>query len=547
MSKIGVIGAGYWGKNLLRNFEQLGSLYAICDQDCANPNFAAYKDQERFTSYSDLLRDENIDGVAVSTPAESHYEIVREALMAGKHVYVEKPLCLSEKEGTELNSLSKKNGLVLMVGHLLQYHPAFLKLKDLVERGELGKIQYIYSNRLNLGKIRREENILWSFAPHDISMILSLAGEMPESVCTNGGNYLSARIADVTLSSLTFANGINAHVFVSWLHPYKEQKLIVVGDKGMAVFDDMARREDKLLVFHHKINWKNGNIPVPVKENAVAIQFEDKEPLNEECRHFIECVQTGATPRTDGEEGLRVLKVLNALQSSLENNTMPVRIGKAGNGPSANAPQNSFENSRMPVKNRQNVNGYFAHESSCIDENVEIGKGSKVWHFSHIMNGSKIGEDCIIGQNVVIGPDATVGSRCKIQNNVSIYKGVTLEDEVFCGPSCVFTNVYTPRAFIERKSEFRPTIVRKGASIGANATIVCGVTVGQYGFIGAGAVVKSDVMDHAIVAGVPARQIGWACKCGTPLKFNSNSAHCDYCSNEYGLKEGHLDPIKEEN
>ncbi len=548
MSKIGVIGAGYWGKNLLRNFEQLGALYAICDQDCANPNLAAYRDQKHFTSYADLLGDENIDAVAVSTPAESHYEIVREALMGGKHVYVEKPLCLSEKEGMELNSLSKKNGLVLMVGHLLQYHPAFLKLKDLVDRGELGKIQYIYSNRLNLGKIRREENILWSFAPHDISMILALAGDMPESVSTNGGNYLHARIADVTLSSLTFANGINAHVFVSWLHPYKEQKLIVVGDKGMAVFDDMARREDKLLVFHHTINWKNGNIPVPVKENAVAVQIEDKEPLNEECRHFIECVEKGATPRTDGEEGLRVLKVLNALQSSLENSTMPVRIRKAGNGYFANAPQSSLENSTMPVKIGQTGNGYFAHESSCIDENVEIGKGSKVWHFSHIMKGSKIGENCIIGQNVVIGPDATVGSGCKIQNNVSIYKGVTLEDEVFCGPSCVFTNVYSPRAFIERKSEFRPTIVRKGASIGANATIVCGVTVGQYGFIGAGSVVKADVIDHAIVAGVPARQIGWACKCGTPLKFNSNKARCDYCSNEYGLEEGHLAAIyKEEN
>ncbi len=522
MSKIGVIGAGYWGKNLLRNFEQLGALYAICDQDCANPNLAAYRDQKHFTNYSDLLRDKNVDAVAVSTPAESHYEIVREALMGGKHVYVEKPLCLSEKEGVELNRLSKKNGLVLMVGHLLQYHPAFLKLKELVERGELGKIQYIYSNRLNLGKIRREENILWSFAPHDISMILSLAGDMPEAVSTNGGNYLHARIADVTLSSLTFANGINAHVFVSWLHPYKEQKLIVVGDKGMAVFDDMARREDKLLVFHHKINWKNGNIPVPVKENAVAVQFEDKEPLNEECRHFIECVEKGVTPRTDGEEGLRVLKVLNALQSSLEKNTIPVKIRKTGNG-------------------------YFAHESSCIDENVEIGKGSKVWHFSHVMNGSKIGENCIIGQNVVIGPDATVGSRCKIQNNVSIYKGVTLEDEVFCGPSCVFTNVYTPRAFIERKSEFRPTIVRKGASIGANATIVCGVTVGQYGFIGAGAVVKSDVIDHAIVAGVPARQIGWACKCGTTLKFDDEKAHCGYCGNEYKMEGERIAAIREEN
>lgn len=522
MTRIGVIGAGYWGKNLLRNFDQLGALYAICDQDSDNPNIAGYKNQKLFSGYRDLLNDINIDAVAVSTPAESHYEIAKEALKAGKHVYVEKPICLSEKEGMELNSLAKKNKLVLMVGHLLQYHPAFQKLKELVNQGELGKIQYIYSNRLNLGKIRREENILWSFAPHDISMILSLAGGMPESVSTSGGNYLSAGIADVTLSSLTFANGINAHVFVSWLHPYKEQKLIVVGDKGMAVFDDTAKPEDKLLIFRHTINWKNGNIPVPVKENAVAVQFEQKEPLNEECRHFIECVEKGKVPRTDGEEGLRVLTVLNALQQSLESLGSVVRL----------------------KKNREK---HFAHETACIDEGVEIGEGTKVWHFSHIMKGSKISENCVIGQNVVIGPDVTIGKRCKIQNNVSVYNGVTLEDDVFCGPSCVFTNVYNPRAFVERKTEFRKTFVGKGATIGANATIVCGATIGKYGLIGAGAVVKSDVMDHAIVAGVPARQIGWACKCGTPLKFDRDKAHCDYCSNEYGLEKEDLVIIKEEN
>ena len=520
MKNIGVIGAGYWGKNLLRNFEQLGALYAICDQDCTNPNLAAYKHRKLYTGCADLLADESVDAVVVSTPAETHYGIVKEALMAGKHVYVEKPLCLSEEEGMELNGLAKKNKRVLMVGHLLQYHPAFLKLKELVDSGELGKIQYLYSNRLNLGKIRREENILWSFAPHDISMILSLAGEMPESVYTNGGNYLSSKIADVTLSSLTFGNGINAHVFVSWLHPYKEQKLIVVGDKGMAVFDDMAAPEEKLLVFPHKISWKNGNIPVPVKENAIAVPFGNKEPLNEECRHFVECIEQGKSPRTDGEEGLRVLTVLNELQRSLENKGSVVTHKKA----------------------REK---YFSHATACIDDNVEIGTGTKIWHFSHVLKGSNVGENCIIGQNVVIGPDVIVGDRCKIQNNVSVYKGVTLEDDVFCGPSCVFTNVYNPRAFIERKTEFRRTLVGKGATIGANSTIVCGVTIGRYGLIGAGAVVKSDVIDHAIVAGVPAKQIGWACKCGTTLKFDSETARCAYCGNEYGLENGKLFDCKE--
>ena len=184
--------------------------------------------------------------------------------------------------------------------------------------------------------------------------------------------------------------------------------------------------------------------------------------------------------------------------------------------------------------------GYFVHESAYIDEGVELGAGSKVWHFSHILKGSLIGKECIIGQNVAIGPEVTIGNRCKVQNNVSIYKGVVFEDEVFCGPSCVFTNVYNPRAFIERKHEFKETIVKKGATLGANATIVCGVTIGRYAMIGAGAVVKSNLPDHAIVVGVPAKQIGWACRCGTTLRFNDQRAVCEYCQDKYELKNGQL-------
>ncbi|MCL0105813.1 N-acetyltransferase [Thermodesulfovibrionales bacterium] len=180
-----------------------------------------------------------------------------------------------------------------------------------------------------------------------------------------------------------------------------------------------------------------------------------------------------------------------------------------------------------------------------MDEDVQIGEGTKIWHFCHILKGSIIGKNCIIGQNVVIGPDVTIGDKCKVQNNVSLYKGVILEDEVFCGPSCVFTNVYNPRAFIERKHEFRNTLVKKGTTIGANATIVCGVTIGKYTMLGAGAVVKSDVPDNAIVAGVPAKQIGWACKCGTTLDFKDNHAICGYCGNEYILKDSKFIVVKE--
>ena len=306
-NKIACIGGGYWGKNLIRNFNDLGALSWVCDLD------ANTRDQLRskyptinFTDTVDqILSNPDITGVAIATPAVTHGELVRRALAAGKDVFVEKPLCLAVNEGNQLVVLATEKKRMLMVGHLLWYHPAVLKLKQLVEDGELGRIQYIYSNRLNLGKIRREENILWSFAPHDISVILGLVGEMPNAINAQGGNYLHDGIADVTVSLLSFSSGVRAHIFVSWLHPYKEQKLIVVGDRRMAVFDDLEP-ENKLLLYPHAINWKNHQ-PVPTRAQAHPVGIESVEPLREECRHFLQCIQTRQTPRTDGIEGLQSL------------------------------------------------------------------------------------------------------------------------------------------------------------------------------------------------------------------------------------------------
>src|SRR5437870_4417797 len=238
MPQVAVVGAGYWGKNLVRNFHGLNALGAICDSDPERlESFKQlYPSAKMFNAYSDVLRDATIQALAIATPAEAHADAVREALLAGKDVFVEKPLCLSVEEGEGLVALAKKKDRILMVGHLLWYHPAVLKLKELLAAGALGRIQYIYSNRLNLGKIRREENILWSFAPHDISVILGLLGEMPDKVEAQGGNYLHRQIADVTVSLLAFPSGVKAHIFVSWLHPFKELKLVVVGDRKMAVF-----------------------------------------------------------------------------------------------------------------------------------------------------------------------------------------------------------------------------------------------------------------------------------------------------------------------
>jgi UDP-2-acetamido-3-amino-2,3-dideoxy-glucuronate N-acetyltransferase len=276
---------------------------------------ARYPGVKTTESLETVLSDAAVTAVAIATPAESHGYIVRQALLAGKDVFVEKPLCLSVVEGEELVRLADRQRRILMVGHLLWYHPAVIKLKELVDAGVLGGIRYIYSNRLNLGKIRREENILWSFAPHDISVILGLVRELPDTVQAQGGNFLNGRVADVTVSLLSFPSGVKAHIFVSWLHPFKEQRLVVVGGRRMAVFDDVEKK-DKLKIYSHSINWKN-NLPTVNRAEGQSVAFEWSEPLREECRHFIKCISSRSSPRTDGREALRVLRVLEGCQKSL--------------------------------------------------------------------------------------------------------------------------------------------------------------------------------------------------------------------------------------
>ena len=525
---VAVIGSGYWGKNLVRNFHQLEVLKLICDKsEMALAQFKGLKPNvETSLSFNEVFSREDIQGVIIATPAETHFPIAREALLSGKHVFVEKPLVLQEKEGEELIAITRDKNLVLMVGHLLQYHPVFIHLKQLAISGELGRINYIYSHRLNLGKIRREENILWSFAPHDISMILSLAGEDPESVMTSGGNYLHKKIADVTTTHLEFASGLRSHIFVSWLHPFKDQKLVVVGDRKMAVFDDTQPWAEKLLLYPHEIKWKD-QIPVPSKAKPEHVNsIPEKEPLRLECEHFLHCITAGEAPRTDGREGLRVLRILNASQHSLDNNGCKVFLKEKDNSFSFGPSVSTAHTSRGRVLSTPLTTNFFAHPTAVVDENVTIGAGCKIWHFSHILSGSKIGDGCNLGQNVVIGPDVVIGKGCKIQNNVSVYKGVTLEDGVFCGPSMVFTNVYNPRAEIRKMSEARPTLVKKGATIGANATIICGITIGEYSFVGAGAVVTKNVAEHALVMGNPAKPVGWACKCGERLTLELECLGC---------------------
>jgi UDP-2-acetamido-3-amino-2,3-dideoxy-glucuronate N-acetyltransferase len=453
-------------------------------------------------NFQSVLDNPQITRVVIAAPALLHYKLAKQAILAKKDVYVEKPLCLDSHEAEELIALAEKFGRILMVGHLLQYHPCVIRLQEIVGRGELGKLQYIVSNRLNLGAIRTEENALWNFAPHDVSVILSLCGHrLPRQVRCVGAAYVSQGVADTTLTTLKFDGDVRAHIYVSWLNPFKEQKLVVVGSLGMMVFDDTLPWHDKLLIYRNHLKWAQGTIPQIDNTVPERVEVPQYEPLLAECEYFIKCCEERITPRTDGREALRVLKVLQAAQASLN-----------VDGESKNPAERHFIGQMEEPR-------YFAHPTAIVDEGAEVGEETKIWHFSHIMKGAKIGIKCNIGQNVVVSPEVVLGKNVKVQNNVSLYTGVICEDDVFLGPSMVFTNIVNPRSAVIRRDLYTQTIVRKGATIGANATILTGIELGESSFVGAGAVVTKSVKPFALVVGNPARQVGWMSRHGEKLNL----------------------------
>ena len=316
---IGLIGAGYWGVNLIRNFHRLGVLKAVSDNDKRKKKAiqALAPGVPFINDYKTILKDKTINAIVISTPAKSHFKMVKDALLSEKHVFVEKPLCLKYEDGKELRKLANIKKLKLMVGHLLLYHPAYRKLREKIHEGIIGQVRYIYSNRLSLGKLRKEEDVLWSFAPHDISMILDLVNEKLTSVEAFGANYLHKKVKDTTITLLKFKNKIKAHIFVSWLHPYKDQRLVIVGEKGMLVFADVLDNKNKLLFYDHDVRW-DGNIPVINKMEGKKIAFDySKEPLYLECKAFIDWLTLDIMPPSSCEEGLRVLKVLELAKKKL--------------------------------------------------------------------------------------------------------------------------------------------------------------------------------------------------------------------------------------
>lgn len=334
MVRVAVVGTGYWGKNLVRLFAELpsASLYACCDTDEARlqRNKQAYPHIRSFTSVDDLLQDNTVDAVAIATPSSTHYTLAKRMLEAGRHVYVEKPLALHSEEAMELTELAQQIDRRLMVGHLLLYHPAVRKLKELVTSGELGEVYYVYAQRLNLGIVRWDENAWWSLAPHDISVILYLFDQFPSVVSAHGEGYLRRETQDVVFANLQFPTGQMGQIHVSWLDPHKMRKVTVVGSRKMVVFDDVEATE-KIKIYDKgvdiRLGYESYGDALTLRHGDIYIpRVEMEEPLKLECQHFIDCILNNQTPQTDGINGLRVVQVLEAGQRSLERHGVPMEV-----------------------------------------------------------------------------------------------------------------------------------------------------------------------------------------------------------------------------
>lgn len=315
-SQVAVIGCGSWGKNLVRNFAELGVLAAVCDADSSKAEVLASEYQVSVFSEDQALMDPRCDAVVISSLAPLHASQAERALLAGKHVYIEKPMALSVDDAKKLCSLAKEQNRVLMVGHILNYHPAFMALKERLS--ELGPLQHIYANRLGLGRFRQKESVLWDLASHDVSLILALAQEMPESIEATGQGFLKPQKPSSALLALSFPSGLTAHVHASWISPFKEQKLIVMGEKAIAVFDDRKPWAEKLQISTNCLTWENGDPYENHNFQTESILLPEIEPLKNECLHFLTCIQKGEEPLTSGFEGLRVTEILEKAEYTLQ-------------------------------------------------------------------------------------------------------------------------------------------------------------------------------------------------------------------------------------
>ncbi len=389
--RVALVGYGPWGRNIARNLFELGALAGVCDSDATRRAEVSsrWPDLPVWADSAELQAALPADvAIAIAAPAARHAELVRFFLLGGRDVFVEKPLALRVDEGEELVRLAAQADRILMIGHLLHYHPVIERLDELVRSGVLGRLRYLYSNRLNLGRFRREENSLWSFAPHDVAVLLRLVGSAPNRVAATGGYFLHPKVADTTLTTLGWDNGVQAHIHVSWLHPFKEQRLVVVGQDAMAVFED-SRADDKLGLYRHGVTWQDG-VPQPRKAEREPVAVGTAEPLRHEMEVFLRAVSERLPPISDGLEGLAVLRVLDAAERSLVAGGTPVEL----------------EAQAAPWR---------AHPTAVVGSAASIGAGTRVWHFCHVMDGARIGRDCSLGQGCFVADGAVLGDRVRLQ------------------------------------------------------------------------------------------------------------------------------------
>lgn len=557
-----VVGCGKWGRKLVVNAIQLKCLAAVVDKSSEAiasvlEHIPALSSIPTYTSLETALDFHPNAAVVVATPPSSHFDLATHAIHANRSVFVEKPMCTSFRLAQTLVDLACSNGVTLMTDHLLQYSLPHRRLIHLTRTGFVGDVHRIRMIRNNFGTIRTGENVLWSFTPHDISILLSLLPNhdiQNATVSCRGQALITSSIEDYVDISISLGK-VCAQIEASWLHPFRERRVVVYGNQGAVVLNESM--PDASLPKLQAFKWTTkrsadgsavaaSKIPTDVSDhlylhNAESeCSFSDElDPLQAALKHFIHCASTGALPRTDGNEALRVLAILETASKSLQRGGEAVKVSDVCSYVKIE------ENMREPDSPKLSS----IHPSAIVDNGATIGLGTRIWHFCHIMSGAFIGNECNLGQNVYVGATVVLGNNVKVQNNVSIYDAVTVADNVFLGPSCVFTNVKNPRASISRKHAFSKTKVEQGATVGANATIVCGVTLGEFCLVGAGAVVTKDVPAHALVYGNPAKIHGWASTSGTRLqiKMRGNdgtvSMTCPETHQTYTLYENGIDGV----
>ncbi len=519
--RVCVVGAGRWGRGHVQALQELGYLEGIVEPDAVTRAELTrlHPSVQLFATLDDALV-EDFDGFTVATPAETHYNIGRRLLSRKKHVLIETPLALTSEEALHLKTLAEQHHVHLMAGHTLLFHPAIQRITTLIDKGTIGPLQYMHSHRIAPEAQRPGKHGLWGFSPNDLAVFQFLIGRYPSTVMGHGGAPGRPGEYNTTVTMLTYPNGVMAHSFVSWLHPVRSHRLVVVGVKGMLLYDE-AVTGGKVFFYEKSLNWISGE-PIPEEEPTAVFPCADTPSLVAELQYFVEHFDARTSPSVNNPQS--AVDVLEIIESAARCET---------------------KNSAYNGKQRQETT-YQAQTTSIVEPGASIGEHTQIGHFSHIQAHAQIGAKCTLGQNVHIGEHVQIGNHVKIQDNVTLFEGVELEDYVYCGPSMVFTNVIRPRSKHPRRGRgmYEKTLVRTGASISANATILCGITIGRYAMVGVGAVVTTDVSDYALMMGAPAQRVGWVCECGEVLADSDDKAVCRQCGLHYQCKNGQLFPVE---